>query len=84
MHDFHHLQHLFARKRFSSSLCRKNSKFSLQTLSDQLPREVKSAQYRTVEYEINLEKKNNYMCKYKNECKQEHLKRLLYFEQTIS
>jgi len=52
MHGFHHLQHLFARKRFSSSLRRKNSKSSLQTLSDQLAREVKSAQYCTVEYKI--------------------------------
>jgi len=61
MHGFHHLQHLFARKRSSSSLRRKNSESSLQTPSDQLPREVKSAQYRTVEYEIGLEKKGSYM-----------------------
>ncbi len=61
MHDFHHLQHLFARKRFSSSLRRKNSKSSLQTPSDQLPREVKSAQYCTVEYKIDLEEKGSYM-----------------------
>jgi hypothetical protein len=61
MHDFHHLQHLFARKKFSSFLRRKNSEFSLQTLSDQLSRKVKSAQYRTVEYEIGLKKKGSYM-----------------------
>jgi len=61
MHGFHHLQHLFARKRSSSSLRRKNSESSLQTPSDQLPREVKSAQYRTVEYEIGLERKGSYM-----------------------
>jgi len=61
MHGFHHLQHLFARKRSSSSLRRKNSESSLQTSSDQLPREVKSAQYRNVEYEIGLEKKGSYM-----------------------
>ena len=60
MHGFHHLQHLFARKS-SSSLRRKNSESSLQTPSDQLPREVKSAQYRTVEYEIGLEKEGSYM-----------------------
>jgi len=83
MHGFHHLQHLFARKRSSSSLRRKNSESSLQTPSDQLPREVKSAQYRTVEYEIGLEKKGSYMCKYKDGCKQEHLEGLLYSEQTI-
>jgi len=83
MHGFHHLQHLFARKRSSSSLRRKNSESSLQTPSDQLPREVKSAQYRTVEYEIGLEKKGSYMCKYKDGCKQEHFKGLLYSEQTV-
>lgn len=84
MHDFHHLQHLFARKRFSSSLCRKNLEFNLQISSDQLSREVKSAQYCIVEYKIDLEKKGSYMCKYKNKCKQEHFERLLYFEQIIS
>jgi hypothetical protein len=61
MHGSHPLQYLFARKRSSSSLRRKNSESSLQTPSDQLPREVKSAQYRTVEYEIGLEKKGSYM-----------------------
>ena len=83
MHGFHHLQHLFARKKSSSSLRRKNSEFSFQTPSDQLPREVKSAQYRTVEYEIGLEKKGSHMCKFKDGCKQEHLERLLYSEQTV-
>lgn len=61
MHGFHHLHHLFARKKFSPSLRRKNSESSLQTFSDQLPREIKSAQYRTVEYEIGLKKKGSYM-----------------------
>jgi len=83
MHGFHHLQHLFARKKSSSSLRRKNSESSLQTPSDQLPREVKSAQYRTVEYEISLEKKGSYMYKFKDGCKQEHLEGLLYSEQTV-
>ena len=83
MHGFHHLQHLFARKKSLSSLRRKNSESSLQTPSDQLPREIKSAQYRTVEYEIGLEKKGSHMCKFKDGCKQEHLERLLYSEQTV-
>ena len=83
MHGLHHLQHLFARKKSSSSLRRKNSEFSFQTPSDQLPREVKSAQYRTVEYEIGLEKKGSHMCKFKDGCKQEHLERLLYSKQTV-
>ncbi len=61
MHGFHPFQHLFARKKSSSSLRRKNSESSLQTPSDQLPREVKSAQYKSVEYEIGLEKKGSYM-----------------------
>ena len=83
MHGFHHLQHLFARKKSLSSLRRKNSESSLQTPSDQLPREIKSAQYRTVEYEIGLEKKGSHMCKFKDGCKQEHLERLLYSEQMV-
>ena len=83
MHGFHHLQHLLARKKSSSSLRRKNSGSSLQTPSDQLPRDVKSAQYRTVEYEIGLEKKGSYMYKFKDGCKQEHLGGLLYSEQTV-
>lgn len=62
MHSFHRLYHLFARKRFSSSLRRKNLKFSFQTLNDQLPREIKSAQYRTVEYEIDLKGKKTITC----------------------
>ena len=83
MHGFHHLQHLFARKRSSASLRRKNSESSLRTPSDQLPREVKSAPYRTLEYEAGLEKKGSYMCKFKDGCKHEHLEGLLYSEQTV-
>ena len=83
MHGFPHLHHLFARKKSSASLRRKSSESSLQTPSDQLPREVKSAQYRTVEYEIGLEKKGSYMCKFKDGCKQEHLEGLLYSEQIV-
>ena len=67
MHGFHPLQHLFARKKSSASLRRKNSQSSLQTPSDQLPREVKSAQYRTVEYEIGLEKKGSYMREFEDD-----------------
>ena len=61
MHGFHHLSHLFARKRSSSSLKRSQSTF--QTPSDQLPREVKSAQYKDPEYEDQLERKGSYMRK---------------------
>lgn len=63
MHGFQHLRHLFARKRSSSSLRRKSSQSSLQTASDQLPREVKSAQYKDPEYEDTLEKHGSYMRK---------------------
>lgn len=76
MHDFHHLQHLFARKRFSSSLCRKNLESSLQTPSDQLSREIKSAQYHNVEYEIDLEKKGSYMCEFDDDDILENIKTL--------
>lgn len=68
-----HLQRVLARKKR-----RNNSNDSLQTPSDQLPREVKSAQYRTVDYEIGLEERGSYMCKFKDGCKQEHLEGLLY------
>lgn len=61
---YEHLQHIFARKK-----CRKNSDDSLQTPNNQLLREVKSAQYRTVDYEIGLEEKGSYMCKFKDGCK---------------
>ena len=64
MHGLHHLHHLFARKKSSSSLRRKNSESNLQTPSDQLPREVKSAQYRTPDYETALESKGSYMREY--------------------
>lgn len=52
MHGFPHLPHLFARKRSSSFLSHKKSQSSLKTTSDQLPREVKSAQYNNREYEM--------------------------------
>jgi len=63
MHGFHPLQHLFARKKSSASLRRKNSQSTLQTPSDQLPREVKSAQYRNPDYAIELERKGSHMRK---------------------
>ena len=83
MHGFQHLRHLFARKRSSSSLRRKNSESNIQTPSDQLPREIKSAPYRTVDYEIGLEKKGSYMCKSKEGCKQEPLGELRCSKQTV-
>ena len=60
MHGFHPFSHLFARKRSSSSL-RKRSQSTFQTPSDQLPREVKSAQYKDLEYEDILENLGSYM-----------------------
>ncbi|MCJ1422333.1 hypothetical protein MMC29_000213 [Sticta canariensis] len=63
MHGFHPLQHWFARKKSSASLRRKNSQSTLQTPSDQLPREIKSAQYRNPEYQIELERKGSFMRK---------------------
>ncbi|KAL8696941.1 MAG: hypothetical protein Q9201_007398 [Fulgogasparrea decipioides] len=63
MHGFHPLQYLFARKKSSASLRRKNSQSTLQTPSDQLPREVKSAQYRNPDYTIELERKGSHMRK---------------------
>jgi len=74
MHGFHPFQYLFARKKSSSSLRRKNSESSLQTPSDQLPREVKSAQYRSVEYEIGLEKKGSYMREFDDDDIPENIK----------
>ena len=64
MHGFHPLQYLFARKKSSASLRRKNSQSTLQTPSDQLPREVKSAQYRDPDYTIELERKGSHMRKF--------------------
>ncbi|KAI4230586.1 MAG: hypothetical protein L6R40_007998 [Gallowayella cf. fulva] len=61
MHAFAHLHHLFARKKSSASLRRKQSQSSLQTPSDQLPREIKSAQYRNPDYAIELEDEGSYM-----------------------
>lgn len=61
MHAFTHFHHLFARKKSSSSLGRKKSQSSLQTASDQLPREIKSARYRNPDYAIELEDAGSYM-----------------------
>lgn len=61
IHGFHPFQHLFARKKSSASLRRKNSQSTLQTGSDQLPREVKSAQYRNSDYVLELEVEGSYM-----------------------
>jgi hypothetical protein len=61
MHGFHPFQYLFARKKSSASLRRKNSQSTLQTPSDQLPREVKSAQYRNPDYTLELENEGSYM-----------------------
>ena len=61
MHGFHHLRYLLARNRSSSSLGRKRSQSTLHTPRDQLPREVKSAQYKDAEYKDKLEKMGSYM-----------------------
>lgn len=49
---------------FFNLISRKKSQSSLKTPSDQLPREVKSAQYNNPEYEIRLEQKGSYMREY--------------------
>jgi len=67
MHGFHPFQYLFARKKSLYSLCRKKSLSSLQTPSDQLPREVKSAQYRNPDYTLELENKGSYMREFDND-----------------
>jgi len=63
MHGFPHIHHLFARKKSSASLRRKNSESSLQTPSDQLPREEKSTPYRTPKYETVLGTKGSFLDK---------------------
>ncbi len=63
MHRFPYLHHLFTRKKSLASLRRKNSQSTLQTPSDQLPREVKSAQYRNPDYTLKLENEGSYMRK---------------------
>ena len=62
MHGFHPFEYLLARKKSSASLRRKNSQSTLQTPSDQLSREVKSAQYTNSDYETGLESKGSHMC----------------------
>ena len=63
MHDFFHLIHLFARKRFSSSVSCKKSQSSLKTFNNQLLQEVINVQYNNFKYEICLKQKGSYMCK---------------------
>ncbi|KAL2045855.1 hypothetical protein ABVK25_012005 [Lepraria finkii] len=86
VHAFTHLHHLFARKKSSSSLGRKKSQSSLQTPSDQLPREVKSAQYRNPDYAAELEDEGSYMYKSTlgiTDISRELCRTLLEKEQTI-
>ena len=86
MHAFAHLHHLFARKKSSASLRRKQSQSSLQTPSDQLPREVKSAQYRNPDYAAELEDEGSYMYKSAlgiTDISRELCRTLLEKEQTI-
>ena len=61
MQAFAHLDHLFAKKKSSASLRRKQSQSSLQTPSDQLPREQKSAPYKNPNYPVELEEEGSYM-----------------------
>jgi len=87
MHGFHPLQYLFARKKSSASLRRKNSQSTLQTPSDQLPREVKSAQYRNPDYTLELETKGSYMREFDDDDIPKNVKdlcqTLLEMEQTV-
>jgi len=62
------MNHLLARKKSSSSLCSKRSEGSSDvpsstTLSDQKPREVKSAPYQDARYKTILETKGSFMSK---------------------
>ena len=87
MHAFSHLHHLFAKKKSSSSLNRKKSQSSFQTFSDQLPREVKSAQYKNPDYAVELENEGSYMYKSTSgvtDISREFCRTLLKKEQTIS
>ena len=63
MYDFHLLQHLFVRKKSSASLHHKNLQSTFQTLSDQLLWEIKSTQYRNLDYTLKLKRKSSYMHK---------------------
>ena len=86
MHAFTYLHHLFARKKSSASLRRKQSQLSLQTPSDQLPREIKSAQYRNPDYTAELEDEGSYMYKSTlgiTDISRELCRALLEKEQTI-
>ncbi|KAI9759188.1 MAG: hypothetical protein M1835_000442 [Candelina submexicana] len=86
MNAFTDLHHLFVRKKSSSSLGRKKSQSSLQTPSDQLPREVKSAQYRNPDYAAELEDEGSYMYKSKlgiTDISRELCRTFLEKEQTI-
>ncbi|ODH46243.1 hypothetical protein GX48_07666 [Paracoccidioides brasiliensis] len=60
----HDMSQLLARKKWTSSLCRRQTESTLTsstTPSDQKPREEKSAQYKNPRYEIVLETKGSYM-----------------------
>ena len=86
MHGVHPLQYLLSRKKSSASLQRKDSQVSLETYSDELPREVKSAQYRSPNYAVELEAKGSYMRKSPlgiTDASKAHCHRLLAEQQTI-
>lgn len=87
MHPFTHLHNLFARKKSSSSLGRKKSQSSFQTPSDQLPREIKSAQYRNPDYAIELEDEGSYMREFDDDDIPKNVRdfccKLLEMEQTV-
>ena len=53
--------YLLAKKKSTNSLRRKGSESNLQTPSDQLPREAKSARYQSARYEVKLEEEGSYM-----------------------
>ena len=57
------MSHLLAKQKLPPSLRRRNSEDSITTPSDQQPREVKSAKYRTARYETLLATKGSFMGK---------------------
>ena len=64
------VHYLFAKPKLTPSLRRKNSESSMSTPSDQLPREVKGAQYKRPSYETGLATKGSFMKKSKEDITQ--------------
>ena len=80
------MSHLLARQKSSSSLRRKNSGSGMTTPSDEQPREVKSAKYRSSNYETVLGTKGSFMSKSKlniTDASKDLCRNLLNAKQTV-